>query len=104
MGWTSATIARTVYPPPPQPATTPSREDPYFDHRLRSTALLSGRARNRAYGRLAIDLARDAAPAAAWGLSTTRNFFAARIGCETYQPIYGFDLASLCVRTKHTTR
>lgn len=77
-------------------------DDPYFDHRLRSTALLSGSSRERAYGRVAIDLARDAAPAAAWGLSTTRNFFGTRIGCETYQPIYGFDLASLCVRATHT--
>jgi ABC-type oligopeptide transport system substrate-binding subunit len=76
-------------------------EDPSFDHRLRSTALLSGGARARAYGQLAIELARDAAPAAAWGINTTRNFFAARIGCETYQPIYGFDLATLCVRAKH---
>jgi YVTN family beta-propeller protein len=75
--------------------------DPTFDRRLRSAALLSGSARARAYGQLAIDLARNPAPAAAWGIDTTRNFFATRIGCETYQPIYGFDLARLCVRAKH---
>jgi len=46
----------------------------------------------------------DAAPAAAWGLNTTRNLFATWIGCETYQPICGFDLAALCVRTKHASR
>jgi hypothetical protein len=73
-------------------------DDPNFDQKLRSTALLAGDARTRAYGQLAIDLARNAAPAAAWGLNTSRNFFAARIGCETYQPIYGFDLATLCLR------
>ncbi|MHB8690715.1 MAG: ABC transporter substrate-binding protein [Solirubrobacteraceae bacterium] len=75
--------------------------NPNYDRRLRAAALLSGTSRTRAYGQLAVDLARDAAPAAAWGVNTTRNFFAARIGCETYQPIYGFDLATLCLRAKH---
>jgi ABC-type oligopeptide transport system substrate-binding subunit len=75
--------------------------DPNFDHKLRSTALLGGSVRTHAYGQLAIDLARRAAPAAAWGLNTTRNLFATRIGCETYQPVYGFDLAALCLRAKH---
>lgn len=72
--------------------------DPAFDRRMRTAALLSGAERRRVYGRLAIDLARNAAPVAAWGIDTTRDFFAKRIGCETYQPIYGFDLASLCAQ------
>jgi hypothetical protein len=29
---------------------------------------------------------------------TNRDFFSARIGCEVYQPVYGIDLAALCVR------
>jgi hypothetical protein len=26
------------------------------------------------------------------------DFFSARIGCQLYQPVYGIDLAALCVR------
>jgi ABC-type transport system substrate-binding protein len=72
--------------------------DPAFHHRMRAAATLAGTARERTYGQLAIDLARDAAPAAAWGVPDSRNLFATRIGCQTYQPIYGFDLATLCLR------
>jgi YVTN family beta-propeller protein len=71
--------------------------DPAFDRRMRTAATLSGTARERTYGQLAIDLARDAAPVAAWGVPYTRNLFASRIGCQAYQPIYGFDLATLCL-------
>jgi hypothetical protein len=63
-----------------------------------AAATLSGTARQRTYGRLAVDLARDAAPVAAWGVPDSRNLFATRIGCQAYQPIYGFDLATLCLR------
>jgi YVTN family beta-propeller protein len=72
--------------------------DPAFDRRMRAAATLSSSARERAYGALAIDLARDAAPVAAWAVGFTRNLFSTRIGCQSYQPIYGFDLATLCVR------
>ncbi|HEX8978015.1 MAG TPA: BTAD domain-containing putative transcriptional regulator [Solirubrobacteraceae bacterium] len=72
--------------------------DPYFDRRMRAAASLTGAARERAYQQLAIDLARDASPVAAWSVPVTRNLFAGRIGCQTYQPIYGFDLATLCRR------
>jgi ABC-type transport system substrate-binding protein len=71
---------------------------PAFDRRMRAAATLSGTARERTYGQLAIDLARDAAPVAAWGVPDSRNLFATGIGCQTYQPIYGFDLATLCLR------
>jgi hypothetical protein len=30
--------------------------------------------------------------------TTARDLFSARIGCQTYQPLYGVDLAALCVR------
>jgi YVTN family beta-propeller protein len=74
---------------------------PHFDQQLRSASLLMGASRDRTYGRLAVRLARDAAPLAAWGSATTRDLFAARIGCRTYQPVYGFDLATLCLRTRN---
>jgi YVTN family beta-propeller protein len=72
--------------------------DPAFDRRMRAAAILFGTARARTYGQLAIDLAREAAPVAAWGVPHSRNLFATSIGCQTYQPIYGFDLATLCLR------
>jgi peptide/nickel transport system substrate-binding protein len=92
-------------PPAPLPANAVNLyfnygrfSDPAFDRRMREAATLSGTARERTYGRLAIDLARDAAPVAAWGVPDSRNLFATHIGCQAYQPIYGVDLARLCLR------
>jgi hypothetical protein len=65
---------------------------------MRAAATLSTTARERTCGQLAIDLARDAAPVAASAVPYTRNLFAAGIGCQTHQPIYGFDLATPCLR------
>jgi hypothetical protein len=35
---------------------------------------------------------------AAIGVWLNRDFFSARIGCQISQPIYGIDLAALCLR------
>jgi ABC-type transport system substrate-binding protein len=59
---------------------------------------LSGQARLETYGRLDDALARQAAPILAWATESARDFFAAHVGCEIYQPIYGIDLGSLCLR------
>jgi YVTN family beta-propeller protein len=59
---------------------------------------LSGQARLENYGRLDDALARQAAPILAWATESARDFFAARVGCEIYQPIYGMDLGSLCLQ------
>jgi peptide/nickel transport system substrate-binding protein len=72
--------------------------DPAFNRKLKAAAKLSGSKRYRAYSRLALELERDGAPAAAIGTSTSHDFFSARIGCQVYQPVYGMDLASLCLR------
>jgi YVTN family beta-propeller protein len=69
-----------------------------YRQRIAAAAELSGARRLRAYGQLDIDLATHVAPVAAYANSTPRDFFAARIGCQTYQPIYGIDLATLCIR------
>jgi len=50
------------------------------------------------YGALDLDLARIAAPLAAYGNSWSHDFFSARIGCQTYNGTYGMDLAALCSR------
>jgi hypothetical protein len=42
-----------------------------------------------------VELARDAAPWAAWTIANNRDFFSERVGCQTYQPIYIMSLASL---------
>jgi peptide/nickel transport system substrate-binding protein len=58
---------------------------------------LSGSARNAAYGTLAVDLARNAAPMAAAYVRNTRAYVSSRVGCVSVSA-HGFDLAGLCVR------
>jgi peptide/nickel transport system substrate-binding protein len=71
--------------------------DPGFDRRMADANLLVGTARTDAYASLDEDLTR-AAPWAAWGNDNNRDFFSARIGCQTFQPPVGIDLAALCLR------
>jgi len=59
---------------------------------------LSGPSRYRAYRQLQLELERDLVPAAAFATDASRDFFSARIGCQLYQPVYGIDLAALCLR------
>jgi len=47
---------------------------------------------------LALELERDHAPVAAIGTSTSHDFFSSRVGCPVYQPVFGIDLAALCLR------
>jgi ABC-type transport system substrate-binding protein len=61
---------------------------------------LSGVARDRAYGRLGIDVARSDAPLAAYAVLNARVFVAPRVGCITYQPVYGLDLAGTCLSSR----
>jgi peptide/nickel transport system substrate-binding protein len=58
---------------------------------------LTGVARDRAYGRLGIQVARTDAPLAAYAVLNARVFISTRVRCITYQPVYGFDLAGACV-------
>ena len=61
---------------------------------------LGGDARLRAYAKLDRDLAADAAPAAAFATGTISYFLSARMGCQVLHPIFGLDLAALCVRRR----
>ena len=54
--------------------------------------------RYRAYAELAVDPAKNAAPWLVIENDTTRDFLSARIGCQVFQPVYGIDLAALCLR------
>ena len=51
-----------------------------------------------AYRSLSVELARDAARWVAYASATSRDFLSARMGCQTFQPVYGIDLAALCTR------
>ena len=72
--------------------------DPAFNRKLAAVAKLSGATRYRAAGRLALEVARDTAPVAAITTTASLDFFSTRIGCQVYQPVYGMDLAALCLR------
>jgi YVTN family beta-propeller protein len=63
---------------------------------LARISTLSSEARYRAYSALSVELARDAAPWVAYAVGTNRDFFSARMGCRTFQPVYGIDIAALC--------
>ena len=71
--------------------------DPAYDRRFAAAERLAGRERGAAYARLATDLARQAAPLVALAVPVRQDFFSARVGCKVYQPVYGIDLAALCV-------
>jgi ABC-type transport system substrate-binding protein len=58
---------------------------------------LFGRARNEAYGRLAVDIAKNAAPMAAFVARNNRFFVSSRVGCVT-AGVHDLDLAGLCLK------
>jgi hypothetical protein len=72
--------------------------DRTFSRELDRAQRLTGRARIRAYSRLDVEVARDDAPLAAYANVDARVFLAKRVGCITYQPVYGLDIAGLCLR------
>jgi YVTN family beta-propeller protein len=79
------------------PTLYPAFDNPSYQRRLTDAAQLTGPARYLAYGKLDLDLARNAAPLLAFGNPSSADFFSARIGCQTYG-IYGMDLAALCIK------
>jgi peptide/nickel transport system substrate-binding protein len=58
---------------------------------------LSGSARYDAYGKLAVDIARNAAPMAAYMDRNTRFFVSGRVGCVRVGA-HGLDLAGVCLK------
>jgi hypothetical protein len=66
---------------------------------VRRLARLGGARRMKAAERYELELLRRAPPAAAFGTPTIPQFFSARVGCKTFQPLFfGVDLAALCLR------
>jgi peptide/nickel transport system substrate-binding protein len=75
----------------------------YFDEnrwnkRMAKAARLFGRTRDHAYALLDRDLMAQAAPIAPYIASNARVFVSSRVGCFTYQSVYGTDLAGLCLK------
>lgn len=75
----------------------PSFDDPIWQRRLAAAQRLSGPERYLTYGKLDLELARNAAPLLAYGNLDNLDFFSSRVGCQTYG-VYGMDLAALCLR------
>jgi DNA-binding SARP family transcriptional activator/ABC-type transport system substrate-binding protein len=69
-----------------------------FERKLERISRLGGREREAAAATLDLEIAR-AAPAAVLVSETFSQLFSARIGCQTFQPLYfGVDIAALCLR------
>jgi YVTN family beta-propeller protein len=75
-------------------------ESPAFTRKFEAAAKLFGPKRYRAVNRLELELERDYAPAAAISTNASRDFFSARMGCQVSQPLWGIDLAALCLRNR----
>jgi YVTN family beta-propeller protein len=66
--------------------------------RLRAASRLAGAPRIEAYAALDREIAARAAPLAPYVSGVRTDFFSTRIGCQVEHPLYGIDLAALCVR------
>ena len=73
-------------------------EDSEMERRLAAAAGQAGDARLRAYAELDVYLAHQAVPAVPFASGTVTHFLSARMDCQVLHPIYGLDLAALCVR------
>jgi len=78
-------------------ANGPTFDDPSAQQKLAAAERLAGPERYLTYGALDLDLARNAAPLAAFGNVSSHAFFSARIGCQVFG-VYEMDLAALCTR------
>ena len=69
---------------------------PVYNERLEAASRLTGSARYRTYGRLDVDLARNAAPAIAYGYDSALTLVSQRAGCVVVNPY--LDLAAVCLK------
>jgi ABC-type transport system substrate-binding protein len=67
-----------------------------YDRQFDQVSKLTGAARERAYGRLDVDLARNAAPAIPYAHDITPTLVSARTGCVVVNPY--LDLAAVCLK------
>jgi peptide/nickel transport system substrate-binding protein len=69
---------------------------PKYNRLLARASQLTGTARYSAYGRLDIDIARNAAPLAAYEAESVFNFVSKRAACLVFNPF--LDLAAVCLK------
>jgi ABC-type transport system substrate-binding protein len=72
--------------------------DPKFNKAMRDASLLSGDARYKAYGNVDVNISKDNPAWAARANSNNRLLVSSRVGCFTYNNIYGPNLAALCIK------
>jgi hypothetical protein len=72
--------------------------DPEYNRRIAEVDALPSGARESAFGLLDAEIARDAAPWAAYAVPNDRYYFSDRVGCQLYAPAYTLNLAALCLR------
>ncbi len=70
---------------------------PHYNRLIDRAADLRGRARYEAYGKLALDIERNAAPMAAYTVRNNRFFVSKRVGCVSVDA-HGLNLAGLCLK------
>lgn len=70
---------------------------PKYNRLMTRAAHLQGRARARAYGKLDIDLAREAAPMVAYAITKAPTLVSKRVGCVVLRGGY-FDLGAACLK------
>jgi ABC-type transport system substrate-binding protein len=71
----------------------------YYNTLMDRAQSLSGRDRYETYGRLALDLERNAAPMAAFIARKIRFFVSSHVGCVT-AGVHDLDLAGLCLKSR----
>jgi ABC-type transport system substrate-binding protein len=70
---------------------------PRFNRMLNAANRLTGTARRRAFGRIDLELARDAAPAIAYGYDNALTLVSSRTGCVILYPT--LDLEAVCLKS-----
>ena len=71
---------------------------PRYNRTLRQAARLTGRARDRAYGKLDVDLARNAAPAVAYSYDNLLTLVGPRVPRRCVVINQDFDLLAACLK------
>jgi peptide/nickel transport system substrate-binding protein len=70
---------------------------PRFNRMLNAANRLTGTTRRRAFGRIDLELARDAAPAIAYGYDNALTLVSSRTGCVILNPT--LDLEAVCLKS-----
>ena len=72
--------------------------DPKYNKAMLAASRLVGNTRYNTYGALDVDITKNAAPWASRATINDQIFVSARTGCFTFNPIFAFDLAAICIK------